>query len=143
QSTPTSPSAPASLDDLDFMGDGPISERFGNRRDRAATQRTRCEVRERPTPRCGIECAIGQRCHGVFIQAVRLRDGSFARMEITAQAMETDWVAHISPHMRRPAMAKLLISSPANPRARGESAYRRARDRRGCKPPSHLANRLP
>jgi hypothetical protein len=76
--------APASLDDLDFMCDWPIDERCGNRCDRAATIRTRCQVRQRTTPAFDIEGAVGQGRHRVFIQAVRRRYGSFARVEVTA-----------------------------------------------------------
>ena len=88
-----------SLNDLDFMGDWPVGERRGNRCDRAAAMRTRCHVRQCTTPPFGIEGAVGQGRHRVFIQAVRLRYGSFARVEVTAQAIETVEIGHILPDM--------------------------------------------
>ena len=79
------------------MCDWPSDERFGNRCDRAATIRTRCQVRQCTTPPFDIEGAVGQGRHRVFIQAVRLRYGRFARVEVTAQAIETVEIGHILP----------------------------------------------
>ena len=110
--------APASLDDLDLMRDRSSGERFGNGRYCTATQRTRGNVRQSTTPPCGVEGAVGQRRHGVFIQAVGPGDGSLARVEVAAQAIETVEVGHILPNVGRPTPSRVLSRARITARAR-------------------------
>ncbi len=110
--------APASLDDLDLMRDGSRGERFGNRRHGTATERTRSNVRQRTTPPVGVEGSVGQRRHGVFIQAVGLGDGGLARVEKLSQVIETVEIAHILPDMGRPTPFRVLSRVRITARAR-------------------------
>ncbi len=98
---------------LEFRG-----ERFGNRCYGTATERTRSNVRQRTTPPVGVEGSVGQRRHGVFIQAVGLGDGGLARVEKLSQVIETVEIAHILPDMGRPTPFRVLSRVRITARAR-------------------------